>query len=107
MVAQFEASHQPQQRPPVDPPPLDDRRRAQEAKSLICALGLVSRNLPLPPDLFDAVSSIYGDAAADAAGCGGGEGVGGGSEECTVVEKGLVSPRGMILCSIVLFWAGE
>lgn len=27
-------------------------------KSLICALNLVSRNLPLPPDLYDAVSSI-------------------------------------------------
>ncbi|OMO61227.1 SNF2-related protein [Corchorus capsularis] len=33
----------------------------QKAKSLICALNFVSRNLPLPPDLFDVVSSICHD----------------------------------------------
>lgn len=32
---------------------------AQKAKTLICALNLISRNLPLPPDVFNAVSSIY------------------------------------------------
>ncbi|KAH1156879.1 hypothetical protein GYH30_029611 [Glycine max] len=31
----------------------------EQAVSLIGALNLVSRNLPLPPDLFDTVSSIY------------------------------------------------
>lgn len=99
MVAQFETSHLPHPRDPVEPPPLDSGQRAQEAKSLICALGLVSRNLPLPPDLFDAVSSIYGDAAA--APPGGGEVGGGGSEE------GLVSPRWVSVCSFALFWAGD
>nr|CAN75986.1 hypothetical protein VITISV_012191 [Vitis vinifera] len=45
MVAQLE-SH-----PTLDP--------VQKAKTLICALNLISRNLPLPPDVFNAVSSIY------------------------------------------------
>ncbi|KAM2542212.1 hypothetical protein TB2_021671 [Malus domestica] len=36
-----------------------------KTKSLICALNLLSRNLPLPPDLFDVVSSIY-ECAPDA-----------------------------------------
>ncbi|OVA12559.1 SNF2-related [Macleaya cordata] len=31
----------------------------QKTKTLICALNLISRNLPLPPDVFDTVSSIY------------------------------------------------
>ncbi|KAH7522353.1 hypothetical protein FEM48_Zijuj07G0129300 [Ziziphus jujuba var. spinosa] len=35
-------------------------------KSLIKALNLVSRNLPLPPDLFDTVSSIYYNHEDDA-----------------------------------------
>ncbi|XP_022721807.1 probable ATP-dependent DNA helicase CHR12 isoform X2 [Durio zibethinus] len=33
----------------------------QKAKSLICALNFVSRNLPLPPDLFEVVSAICYD----------------------------------------------
>ncbi|XVE66040.1 hypothetical protein DITRI_Ditri08aG0049500 [Diplodiscus trichospermus] len=52
MVAQLE--HQQQQEEPC----LD---KLQKAKSLICALNFVSRNLPLPPGLFDAVSSICYD----------------------------------------------
>lgn len=32
---------------------------AERAKSLICALNFISRDLPLPPELFDTVSSIY------------------------------------------------
>lgn len=48
MVAQLE-SH-----PTLDP--------VQKAKTLICALNLISRNLPLPPDVFNAVSSIYHSA---------------------------------------------
>ncbi|MCL7024840.1 hypothetical protein MKW94_030356 [Papaver nudicaule] len=31
----------------------------QKTKTLICALNLVSRNLPLPQDIFDTVNSIY------------------------------------------------
>lgn len=94
MVAQLEAGHQPQQQqqPPLELLPLDNRRRAQEAKSLIRALGFVSRNLPLPPDLLGAVSSIYGDTAA-----------GGGSDDCTVVEDRLVSPRWMNVCCVFSF----
>lgn len=42
---------QQQQQPPID--------HTQKTKTLICALNLVSRNLPLPPDLFNTVSSIY------------------------------------------------
>ncbi|KAK6254997.1 SNF2 [Theobroma cacao] len=52
MVAQLE--HQQQKEEPC----LDN---LQKAKSLICALNFVSRNLPLPPDLFDVVSSICYD----------------------------------------------
>ncbi|PKI37453.1 hypothetical protein CRG98_042150 [Punica granatum] len=91
MVAQFDPSHHPQQ--PVEHPPLDDRRTAEDAKSLIHALGLVSRNLPLPPDLVDAVSAIYSDAAAAIGGSTGVEGGGGGSEERPLVDKGLVEHR--------------
>ncbi|KAG8370177.1 hypothetical protein BUALT_Bualt14G0090100 [Buddleja alternifolia] len=40
------------------------------AKTLICALNFLSRNLPLPQHVYDAVSSIYLDASA-----GGGDGV--------------------------------
>nr|AQX44099.1 hypothetical protein [Dendrobium officinale] len=39
---------------------------AEKTKTLIGALNLISRNLPLPPDVFHAISSIYNnDAAAD------------------------------------------
>ncbi|CAK9329073.1 unnamed protein product [Citrullus colocynthis] len=40
----------------TDFPSLD---HLHSTKSLISALNLISRNLPLPPDLFEAVSSIY------------------------------------------------
>ncbi|KAL8162208.1 hypothetical protein V2J09_013697 [Rumex salicifolius] len=33
--------------------------RAEKTKTLICALNLLSRNLPLPADVFASVSSIY------------------------------------------------
>ncbi|CAI9108670.1 OLC1v1008336C1 [Oldenlandia corymbosa var. corymbosa] len=43
----------------------------EKTRALICALNFLSRNLPLPQHVFEAVSSIYheedGDAAADAA----------------------------------------
>ncbi|KAK3416907.1 hypothetical protein EUGRSUZ_H02648 [Eucalyptus grandis] len=57
----------------------------------MCALGLISRNLPLPPDLLNAVSSICDDAAAGGGDGDGEDGAGGGSEEISVaVEKGPV-----------------
>ncbi|GFQ08679.1 probable ATP-dependent DNA helicase chr23 [Phtheirospermum japonicum] len=36
------------------------------AKTLICALNFLSRNLPLPQHVYDAVSSIFQDATIDA-----------------------------------------
>ena len=48
VMAQLQSQHSPA-----------DHDHAQKTKSLICALNLVSRNLPLPPDLFHTVSSIY------------------------------------------------
>lgn len=64
-----------------------------EAKSLICALNLVSRNLPLPPDLHDAVSSICfspEDSAINASPTGAAGGGGGGSVQKAVPEKSMV-----------------
>ncbi|XWS09011.1 hypothetical protein CRYUN_Cryun40dG0048900 [Craigia yunnanensis] len=52
MVAQLEHQQQPEEAC------LDN---LQKAKSLICALNFVSRNLPLPPYLFEVVSSICYD----------------------------------------------
>ncbi|KAI3863998.1 hypothetical protein MKW98_031590 [Papaver atlanticum] len=56
----------------VLPPPShqqdEDTQCIQQTKTLICALNLVSRNLPLPQDIFDTVNSIYSpndDADAD------------------------------------------
>nr|GEW17313.1 probable ATP-dependent DNA helicase CHR12 [Tanacetum cinerariifolium] len=37
----------------------EDDNRIDETKTLISALSFLSRNLPLPPDVFDAVHSIY------------------------------------------------
>ncbi|KAJ4833775.1 putative ATP-dependent DNA helicase chr12 [Turnera subulata] len=58
MVAQLD-HRQPQEPPPPPPPPQVSLDHADQTKSLISALSLVSRNLPLPPELFRAVSSIY------------------------------------------------
>lgn len=52
MVAKLEQQQQEEE------PCLDN---LQKVKSLICALNFVSRNLPLPPDLFGVVSSICFD----------------------------------------------
>ncbi|XP_059450152.1 probable ATP-dependent DNA helicase CHR12 isoform X2 [Corylus avellana] len=71
------------QQPTLEPSTVHD------AKSLICALNLVSRNLPLPPDLHDAVSSICfspEDSAINASATGAG---GGGSDQKAVPEKTL------------------
>ncbi|CAM8998397.1 unnamed protein product [Rhodiola kirilowii] len=65
---------EPQQPPATTPtPPLD---HIHSANTLIHALNLVSRNLPLPPDLLHSVSSIYWDGER----IGGGEVDGSGSE---------------------------
>lgn len=55
-MAQLESQRQ--THPPPEPSSLD----YHQTKSLISALNLVSRNLPLSEDLFAAVSSIYHDS---------------------------------------------
>ncbi|CAH9091501.1 unnamed protein product [Cuscuta europaea] len=40
-------------------PVAHDQDQIESTKTLICALNLLSRNLPLPQDVFDAVSSIF------------------------------------------------
>lgn len=48
------------------PPPVDESLdQLEKTKTLICALNFLSRNLPLPPHVFDAVSSIYHSDADD------------------------------------------
>ena len=62
----------------------------EKTKTLICALNLLSRNIPLPPDVFDAVSSIYlsdNDDESDAVE--GGDGASG--SDADAIEKVLVS----------------
>ena len=64
MVAQSES-------PQAQGVSLDGDDHLEKTKTLICALNLLSRNLPLPQDVFDAVSSIYGgggDSEGDANG---------------------------------------
>ncbi|KAK4737983.1 hypothetical protein R3W88_001680 [Solanum pinnatisectum] len=47
-------------------PAVDESQdQLQKTKTLICALNFLSRNLPIPPDVFDAVSSIYHSDAND------------------------------------------
>ncbi|CAN6326662.1 unnamed protein product [Urochloa humidicola] len=49
----------------VAPPAVDEAGGAvEQARTLIGALNLLSRNLPLPPDVLRAVSSIYLDGGA-------------------------------------------
>lgn len=60
MVTQVESS-----------PPSSSLDHVEKTKTLICALNLLSRNLPLPPDVFATVSSIYhgaddADSSSDA-----------------------------------------
>ncbi|XP_028119379.1 probable ATP-dependent DNA helicase CHR12 [Camellia sinensis] len=70
-----------------------DRDYLEKTKTLICALNLLSRNHPLPQDVFDSVSSIYFsggdndgvDAAEGVVVDGDGDGVGG--SDVNVVEK--------------------
>lgn len=59
MVAQLE--HHLQQDSPAASFSSSLEDHVQKTKSLISALNFVSRDLPLPPDLFDTVSSIYSD----------------------------------------------
>ncbi|KAI3469543.1 hypothetical protein Pfo_026206 [Paulownia fortunei] len=49
---------------PVEPDPQPENP-LDSAKTLICALNFLSRNLPLPQHVYDAVSSIYQDTSAD------------------------------------------
>lgn len=82
MVAQLE-NHQGQQDDPIE-----------KTKSLICALNFVSRNLPLPPDVYDSVSSIYygeHDPAIEPSGCG--SQTAGGSDRTEVADKVLDNGR--------------
>ncbi|PON80136.1 putative ATP-dependent DNA helicase CHR [Parasponia andersonii] len=57
-MAQLQSQSQSQQQQT----PLDHHHHIHHTKTLISALNLVSRNLPLPADLLDTVSSIYYDA---------------------------------------------
>ncbi|KAL2229881.1 probable ATP-dependent DNA helicase CHR12 [Sesamum indicum] len=50
--------------PPVEHDPQSENPLAS-AKTLICALNFISRNLPLPQHVYDAVSSIYQDPSSD------------------------------------------
>ncbi|KAL6970393.1 hypothetical protein U1Q18_030093 [Sarracenia purpurea var. burkii] len=61
----------------------------EKTKTLICALNLLSRNLPLPQDVFDAVSSIYRgcDDEVDAPGAAVEETVDVGGSDLNAVEK--------------------
>ena len=58
MVPQLEHELQ-QDSPAASSSSLEDH--VLKTKSLISALNFVSRDLPLPPDLLDTVSSIYSD----------------------------------------------
>jgi hypothetical protein len=51
--------------PPASSSAVDEAGGAvEQARTLIGALNLLSRNLPLPPDVLRAVSSIYHDGGA-------------------------------------------
>ncbi|KAM0031483.1 putative DNA helicase chromatin remodeling SNF2 family [Helianthus debilis subsp. tardiflorus] len=69
-----------------------------DTKTLISALSFISRNLPLPSDVFDAVSEIYAGGGRDG-GVGGGDGDGGGgSDGC---ERGVGGDSSTVrFCSI-------
>uniref|UniRef100_A0A5B7A9G1 DNA helicase n=1 Tax=Davidia involucrata TaxID=16924 RepID=A0A5B7A9G1_DAVIN len=82
-----------------------DHDHIEKTKTLICALNLLSRNLPLPPDVFDAVSSIYrsgGDDDADDAVPGRVDGDGVGGSDANAVEKdGLgISNKGDLMTDL-------
>ncbi|KAL6532322.1 putative ATP-dependent DNA helicase chr12 [Orobanche gracilis] len=50
--------------PRAEPDP-NTENPLDSAKTLICALNFLSRNLPLPQHVYDAVSSIYQEASVD------------------------------------------
>ncbi|KAJ0525093.1 putative DNA helicase chromatin remodeling SNF2 family [Helianthus annuus] len=64
-----------------------------DTKTLISALSFISRNLPLPSDVFDAVSEIYAGGGRDGDG-GSGDG-GGGSDGC---ERGVGGDSSTLDC---------
>ncbi|KAJ0710566.1 putative DNA helicase chromatin remodeling SNF2 family [Helianthus annuus] len=57
-----------------------------DTKTLISALSFISRNLPLPSDVFDAVSEIYAGGGGDGGGGGSDGGGDSGSDGC---ERGV------------------
>ncbi|EEF45367.1 ATP binding protein, putative [Ricinus communis] len=61
MVAQQE-HHQSHDQDHQHPPQKPSSGNLEKTQSLITALGLVSRDLPLPPHLFNSVFSIYSDS---------------------------------------------
>ena len=78
--------------PPASSSAVDEAGGAvEQARTLIGALNLLSRNLPLPPDVLRAVSSIYHDGGA---GDGEGEAEKEGSEfrECRNGIQSLMIP---------------
>jgi SWI/SNF-related matrix-associated actin-dependent regulator of chromatin subfamily A protein 2/4 len=82
--------------PAVEPPSYEVQPNpVDQTKTLICALNLLSRNLPLPTYLLDAVSSIYHAAGDLDAGAGRPEanGVDGGSvlDDSTVLNGGKMA----------------
>ncbi|CAK9173647.1 unnamed protein product [Ilex paraguariensis] len=73
----------------------------EKTKTLICALNLLSRNLPLPPDVFDAVSSIYlsdNDDESDAVE--GGDGAGGSDGDAIEKEGSGISHEGDLMTEL-------
>jgi len=70
--------------PPASSSAVDEAGGAvEQARTLIGALNLLSRNLPLPPDVLRAVSSIYHDGGA---GDGDGEAEKEGDEEMAAAD---------------------
>ncbi|KAM7462757.1 hypothetical protein LguiA_030878 [Lonicera macranthoides] len=66
------------------------QKQIQDTRTLICALNLLSRNLPLPPHLFHAVSSIYNHDADDSAAISGGSDNGAGGSEANSIDNDAV-----------------
>lgn len=66
------------------------QKQIQDTKTLICALNLLSRNLPLPPYLFHAVSSIYHHDADDSAAISGGSDDGAGGSDTKSIHNDTV-----------------
>ncbi|PWA75425.1 Helicase, C-terminal [Artemisia annua] len=68
-----------------------DDNRIDDTKTLISALSFLSRNLPLPPDVFDAVNSIYANGDDVHAP---------GSDDDSVDDNGLFTDGGDLLADL-------